>query len=155
MNVLIIEDDENKRNQICCFIQDRFSDPTICVAKSLHSGLKGIINGDYDLILLDMTLPTFDINVDEHGGRPRAYGGKEILSQMNRRGIVVPVVVVTQFDRFGQGIDLITLNELNRQLHTAYPNTYMGAVYYNAALEGWKDTLYKLIVNILQNRTSI
>jgi CheY-like chemotaxis protein len=141
MKVLVIEDDENKRNQILRFINERFPLATLTAAESFQSGLKLIITEQFDLVLLDMTLPTFDPGIDEDGGRPRAYAGREILRQMDRRRIETPVVVVTQFDRFGEGADALTLQELDARLRQAHPRTYHGAIYYSSSIEGWNEEL--------------
>lgn len=148
MNILIVEDDENKRTRIVSFLKERFEAPAIITAKSLQSGLRLIIEGGVELVILDMTMPTFDIGVDEDGGRLQAYAGREILNQMDRRDIVVPVIVVTQFDEFGVSPDILTLQELDLQLQEAYPEIYAGAVYYNVSEEGWKESLLKLIAYV-------
>jgi CheY-like chemotaxis protein len=141
MRLLVVEDDENKRNQILGFISERFSSVEVTAAESLQSGLKLIVGEHFDLILLDMTLPTFDIGIDEDGGRPRAYAGREILRQMDRRKIGTPVLVLTQFDKFGEGADALTLPELDGLLHQSHPNTYQGAIYYSSSVEDWKEEL--------------
>src|SRR5688572_11886351 len=109
MKILIVEDDENKRNQLINFIKDEFPETDIKTAKSMQSGLRTIINEKFDLVLLDMTMPTFDIDVNEvTGGRPQPYAGREILRQMRRRNLETPVLVITQFDRFGDTSNSIT-----------------------------------------------
>lgn len=148
MRILLIEDDEIKRNQINRFLLESLKKADIKIAKSLQSGLKAIINNDFDFILLDMTMPTFDIGLDEDGGRPRAYGGREILQQMARRQILIPVIVVTQFDRFGKGADSLTLSELDEQLKFIYKNNYLGCIFYNSAVDSWKKDLKRLIDTI-------
>jgi CheY-like chemotaxis protein len=145
MNILIVEDDENKRNQIIEFIEEEIAASSVTIAKSFQSGLRAIVLGGFDLILLDMTMPTFDIGFDEDGGRPQAYAGREILRQMDRREITTPVIVVTQFDKFGAGADELRLEELDEQLHKEHPASYQGAVYYNAAYADWKQELAKIV----------
>jgi CheY-like chemotaxis protein len=142
-----VEDDENKRTQILVFLIERFSSVEVVAAESLQSGLKLIVSDQFDLILLDMTLPTFDIGIDEDGGRPRAYAGREILRQMDRRQIGTPVVVLTQFDKFGEGDDALTLPELDGRLRQAHPKTYQGAIYYSSSVEGWKEELARKITH--------
>jgi CheY-like chemotaxis protein len=145
MNILIVEDDENKRNQIIEFIKEEIPTSNVTIAKSFQTGLRSIVRGGFDLILLDMTMPTFDIGFDEDGGRPQAYAGREILRQMDRREIATPVIVVTQFDKFGAGVDELRLEELDEQLRGEHPASYQGAVYYNAAYADWKQELAKMI----------
>lgn len=145
MNILIVEDDDNKRNQVVGFISSSFDNAKFIIARSLQSGLRSAIEGDIELIILDMTMPTFDISLEEDGGRPQAYAGREILRQMKRRKINIPVIVLTQFDRFGEGKDSLTLAELDAQLKDAHSDYYLGAIYYDVSSERWKDELNLLI----------
>lgn len=151
MNILIVEDDENKRAQIGNFIELSYPGVNIIYSMSMQSGLKSIIKGGIDLVILDMTMPTFDISAeDRDGGRPQAYAGREILKQMDRFKIRTPVIVVTQFDKFGTGSDALTLSELNAQLLQSHSYSYQGVVYYDVAVEGWKEDLSRMISNILE-----
>ncbi len=145
MRVLLIEDDENKRGQLISFLKEEIADVVVGVAASYHSGLRGVLDRSSDLVLLDMTIPTFDIGAEESGGRSQLYGGREILEQMDRLDIRIPVIVVTQFDRFGEHQEAVTLQELDRQLKREYPDLYCGAVYYNSAREDWKAELSEQI----------
>jgi CheY-like chemotaxis protein len=148
MRVLVIEDDEIKRNQVVEFLRETFSTVELGTTRSLQSGLRSILTGGLDLIILDMSLPTFDIGADESGGRPHAFGGREILRQMGRRGIQVPVIVLTQFDKFGVGADGMTLDALMAELERDHAGTYVGTVYYNVSREGWKEALMELMIRL-------
>jgi DNA-binding NarL/FixJ family response regulator len=148
MKVLIIEDDENKSTQIITFLNERFPYLELVAAESLQSGLRSIIASRFDLVLLDMTLPTFDISVDEDGGRPRAYAGAEFLKQLDRRKIRTPVLVITGFDKFGEGVDAIRLPELDAQLRASHAHTYIGAIYYSTSDEAWKEDLARRLVQV-------
>jgi len=153
-NVLIVEDDENKRLQLVQFITELLPQSDIQIAKSFHSGLQLIIDENHDLILLDMTMPTYDIGQYEDGGRPQHYAGREILRQMARRQILTPVLVITQFDVFGEGADAMTRDQLDKQLRINYPQTYIGTVYYNAAMGGWKHALQQKIRALIKGDTA-
>ena len=150
MEILIVEDDENKRMQTSGFIKDLVADVRIDTANALQSGLRKIIGGYFDLIILDMSMPTFDIDLHEDGGRMQAYAGREILWQMERREIEIPVVVLTQFDVFGKGDDALTLRELDETLRTTHSNIYKGSVYYDVAMGTWKDKLRNAIQDLIK-----
>ena len=146
MKTLLVEDDEDKRQQLASFIKAQLLSDVI-EARSLQSGLKALLVNDYDLIILDMSMTTFDISPaeNENGGRPQPFGGREILLQMKRRRIATRAVVVTQYDKFGQGDEETSLKELDKQLHDAFPQTYIGAVEYNVGYTGWQDQLIHLL----------
>jgi CheY-like chemotaxis protein len=152
MKILIIEDDENKRQQLELFLHNLLPNCSLAIEKSYNSGLRAI-SGDQknDLILLDMTMPTYDIGRDEDGGRPQHYAGRAILRQMKRNGTCVPVIVVTQFDVFGEGQERMTREELDAQLRREHSAVYLGTVYYNAAVDGWKDELRAAVLSIAHN----
>lgn len=145
-----MEDDENKRYQLKDFVDSLLPKSEVVATKSLQSGLKEILHKKYDLIILDMTMPTYDIDINENGGRIQPLAGTELLCQMERRELKIPVIVVTQFDRFGTGKDSTTLQELNLQLRQNHPQNYRGYVYYSTALAGWKQSLRRLIRQTLK-----
>lgn len=89
MNFLIIEDDDNKIKQICEFLLSKYPTALLTTRRSYQSGLKEIINHKpYDLIFLDMSMPTFDVTPNNSGGRFRTYAGRDILEEMGS----IPVI---------------------------------------------------------------
>ncbi len=150
-NILIVEDDENKRNQLIKFIEEKYNSIEVDIAKSFHSGLESVLSKQYDLILLDITMPTYDISHDEDGGRPQQYAGRDLLRQMKRRKLTATVIVVTQYDVFGDESDSLSLSQLDKQLNEDYPDIYHGTVYYNAAIGDWKNILEETINQLHSN----
>lgn len=145
MRVLLIEDDENKANRICAFVREFLRVDAIEVARSYQKGVAVLRSNAFDLVLLDMTIPTFEITADEEGGRPRAFGGRDILRQMDRHAISSPVIVVTQFERFGEGSEARSRAELDRELGRSHPAVYRGMVYYDSANQSWKEELARAV----------
>ncbi|MGO3700450.1 MULTISPECIES: response regulator [Halomonas] len=148
MNILIVEDQKEKSDDICSFLENFFSVfINIQVRSSLRSGLKSIISEKFDLVVLDMSMPNFDpSSEDPVGGTPDSFAGKEFLAQMDLRERFVPVVVVTQYATFSKG--QVELEDLDAGLKNSYPNFYLGAVYYSSADEGWKNAMSEIIGGI-------
>lgn len=149
MKILIVEDDFDKREKIKIHLNHILGDKAeIVECASLRSGLKTIIlNKDFDLILLDMSMPNFDMSDDKPGeGEPESFAGREIMAQMRLRGISIPVVVITQYKSFEKGT--VTLEELLDQFKDKYAEFFIGAIYYNSAIEGWKRDLSECISRI-------
>ncbi|MBE4502509.1 response regulator, partial [Vibrio parahaemolyticus] len=103
MKILIIEDNEHKREKVCAFIQSLKYGIELYESASFNSGIKAISKFDLDLIILDMSLPTHDKSANESGGRFRVYGGKDIVRKMRRKSITTPFVILTQYSNFGEG----------------------------------------------------
>jgi DNA-binding LytR/AlgR family response regulator len=147
MKILLIEDNQNKVNQLRTFINLEFPDVELIIKGSYHSGLKEIIlNDSYKLILLDISMPTYDIKPGESGGDPIPLAGKLILKEMYLRDIETKVVVVTMYENF---VDGTRLDELNEQFKQEFTTNYSGFVYFSPADSNWKEILKSKIVELL------
>jgi CheY-like chemotaxis protein len=153
MKLLLIEDDENKQTQIAVFLSANLPAVALAYARSYQTALKRLLAEEFDVVLLDMTIPTFDVTDVDDGGRPQAYGGREVLRQMDRRGILTPVFVVTQFDRFGEHRNALTLEQLDMALRGEHPRIYRGAVHYDSSLEAWKHELGTYLATFIRENT--
>ena len=141
MTVLIIEDDEFKQRRIAQVVRDFRPQTRIVLEKSVNAGLSGLSRERPDLILLDMSLTTFDVGPGEPGGRPQNFGGMEILRQMERLEILIPVVVITQHERFAKGSQEVLLSALHRELKERHGSVFKALIYYNSAAGGWEKML--------------
>jgi CheY-like chemotaxis protein len=145
MRILIIEDDSNKMQRIASEIREIRKDVQLTEARSYQSGVRHLMSGQFDFLLLDMSLPIFDISPEEDGFQVDPFSGRNILEEMYRKNMLVPTAVITMFETFGDGADLMTLDELARDLAAKYPAIYRGAIYYNSSEINWKESLKKLI----------
>ena len=84
MRFLIIDDDEFKAN---CAKNILNGHETVVVG-SYQSGMKKIVTEAWDGIILDMGFPQFDDGTDYEKDK-----GLDILREMKRRAIYIPVVV--------------------------------------------------------------
>lgn len=141
MKVLIVEDDSNKLTRVREFVQLQLPDSDVLERRSYQSGLKCIIDSRPQVILLDMAMPTYDVTLSEKGGRPRPFAGRDILVQMKRRHLAGCVIVVTQYETFGEGADQRSLAQLDVQLRLEFSGLYCGAVFYHAAETDWRVQL--------------
>lgn len=152
MKILIIEDDQNKAYQIVDFLKKQLLNADIIEKQSYQSGLKEILHNKFELIILDMSLPIFDIFPEERNNTPEAYAGRDILRQMHRHRVNYPVVVVSQFEMFGDSSSSTSLQVISNELSRKYKN-YFGHVYYNAAIDDWKINLQNLMNNVWERNS--
>jgi CheY-like chemotaxis protein len=146
MRMLLIEDDVNKAEQIAGFVGATFPDWELVVRRAFQSGLKEAIINPPQVILLDMTMPSYEVGPREAGGRERRYAGREILRQLSRRSISVPVIVITQYEQFEEEGEIVALAELVAQLRAEYPVNFVDAVFYQAANASWMERLKTLLL---------
>lgn len=144
MKILIIEDDPNKAKQLDDFFLNVAELNEITIKKSYKTGLREILSNNYNFLVLDMSMPTFDISTDAGGGKVMHFGGKEILRQLKRKNISLPTIVVTQFESFGES-KKITLTKLIEELEENFSNNYIKTIFYNPAGIEWKNELLEVI----------
>ncbi|MBL8876108.1 MAG: response regulator [Phycisphaerae bacterium] len=146
MNVLIVEDDLNKLKQISELLHKELPGASIVERHSYQSGLKEVMTTRPDFVVLDMSMPTYDVKSGQQGGRTRAYAGREILSELARKRLKCKVVVVSQFESFHDPIEgRITLEELKVLLRRQFESNYLGAIYYNPAEAAWRTELTAIL----------
>ena len=141
--ILLIEDDADKSKKIQLFLKTLYQ-CDITEKKSYKSSLKELIsNGDdYDFILMDMSMPNFDISEEEpDGGSHESFAGRDLLEQMKLREIETSVFIITQYDTFGESFNKLSLEELKSQLNDQFCPIYKDTIYYNTAQENWKNEL--------------
>lgn len=144
--LLIVEDLELKANAIKAFVQKEYPFVQIVHTESYNSSLKEIFTNyeKYDLILLDMTMSTFDISEEDHGGVPEPLAGQQILDGMFLRDITTPVVVMTMYKSFaGVGIA-----DFDKELSEEYSDIYQGYIFFVYNSNDWKEKLKKHLINI-------
>lgn len=145
MKILIIEDDHNKLDRLRGLVSQELTHAEVKEARAYQKGLRLLRDWRPDLLLLDMSMPTYEVGTGEQGGRPRSFGGRQILHEMRRRKIGARVIIVTQFDVFGDGPEQKTLSQLKLELATEFRGLYVGAVYYDPAASDWGDDLRRML----------
>lgn len=147
--ILFVEDDEPKLEQVLALL-DTFAELDVCVAKSLNAACKRIDDDEFDLVLLDMSLPTFDNGMTVGAsGRQKTFGGREILMYLWENEKDVPVLVITQFKDFPGDEGPINLPQLHEQLKNDFPGLYCDHIYFEHNNDAWKTTLTKLLCGLI------
>lgn len=150
LTVLIIEDSESKLNSIQGVLERELSCVSIRKALSVRSAIDSVLAILPDLIIADMSLPTFDIEARERGGTPRPFGGIEVFETLERNEIVVPVVVVTSYPAITEGDHSIGLTELSKRLKDDFPENFLGTVYFDSAYSNWEQEITVYIHQVLE-----
>lgn len=148
--VLLVEDDAFKAKRISDFVRSRYKDATMCVERSVSSGLSSIVDSKPTIMLLDMSLSTYDVGPHEAGGRPQNFGGLTVFEHMVRRKISIPTIVITQFPGFKRddGAE-VSLDALRSELHLKFPNTFKALLWYSSGDRKWEAELEYWMNDIL------
>ena len=145
MKIIIIEDDPNKAHQIISFLKEELKFSEIIYKKSYQSGLKELYENNFDFVLLDMSLPTYDINPGEDAYKFRHVAGYDILNELKRKKRAAKVIIMTQFERFGEGKQYISLINLKMVLRKEFSENYLITISYHPGRTTWKEELIEII----------
>lgn len=147
MRILIIEDAERKLEHIRQFLVDTVGATQIEERRSYASGIAAAIECSLDLIILDMTLPNFDVTTGDSASEMFFFAGRDILHELKRKGISCPVVVITQFPEFGRDSERMTLSELKKELESLFSDSYLGTIYYHPSKVEWQSELISMLTD--------
>jgi len=147
---ILIEDDSKKIEDIKEYVTKQLGCEIFTVKESYQSGIREILQNDYDLLLLDMSIPTFDKTPEESGGPYEKFGGYKVLREIIRKNRPVKTILITMFDDFGESDLSITLSQIDQSLKQEFSNIYLGSVFYHARENKWQEDL-KTIIQEIEN----
>lgn len=148
MKVLLVEDYEEKANNIIEFLSQEFPAFQVERCTAYNTAQETIFeNPDkFDLILLDMSMTTYDLGTDASGGKPEPTAGRDLLEGMYLREITTPVIVVTMYNVFGRK----ELSAFHKELLADFPQNYKDYVFYSSQRNDWKKDLKNKINKALK-----
>lgn len=143
MKLLYIEDEEEKAKEISNFLDGLH---TLDLAKSYTSGVIAICKKEYDLILLDMSLPLYDYeSEDNENNEFDTFAGIDIIKELIRLNRKEKVVIITAFDILGEGDNKVDILQLDHRMIEDYSDIYLGIIHYNASSLEWQRELQEII----------
>ncbi len=143
MKILIVEDDSFKIEDLKEHIKNKISNCIITVKKSYQSACDAALSDYFDLLLLDMSIPTFDITNNEKGGDTLKNGGELIMRELTEEGIPFEAVIISQYETFNQE----TVEQIDTRLENQFGPHYHGWIKYSTRNNDWQEKLTKIIEN--------
>lgn len=150
--ILLVEDEDHKVSHLKRQIQaSAHKDADLHVAKSVKDAIAAVLSKTYDLVVLDMALPTFtkEKSSGETGGVAQASGGVEVIRMMQQIEKNPPIIVVTQYpDIFISG-QLIRLRKIRDTLNRKYKSNVLGVVLYSYEGEDWTRSFDRFLERVV------
>lgn len=147
MQLLLIEDDGFKRVQIERYL-NYLGIRDISHSYSFNSAKRSIKNSKFDFIVMDMSLPTSDVSIEDTGGIPQTFGGKRLLRYMKYHKIHTPVIVVTQFERFKADGTEVNVESLGKSLAEEFKDFFIEIIYFSHSDTVWQTSIHRILENI-------
>jgi DNA-binding response OmpR family regulator len=145
MRILYVEDDTEKANKIIKFLNSNVEKCDVKLCNSYMSGVLSLEDNRYDLVILDMSLPLYDSNVDDDINEFLKFAGLDFMDEMKRTDIKTNVIVITAFEKISDNVKELTLEQLKEQMENEYNGIYLGSVYYSTKSLEWCQNLLDLI----------
>ncbi|WP_294210581.1 hypothetical protein [uncultured Sphingomonas sp.] len=145
MNVLVVEDDEFKAADIVRLISEAIGSATITRAASVTSALRAITAGGFPLVILDMSLPTFDLSGPGGGGSPQSQGGVEVLRLASRLASECVYLVVTQYPDIEIDGREVPLAKAAKQLSSRFKVNVKECLLYEFDRDDWQASFSRAL----------
>jgi ActR/RegA family two-component response regulator len=147
MRVLLIEDEEHKAEDLTRRLLAKGVAPgDLKRAIGVRQAVLQVMEGVYDLVIVDMALPTFSSTGDDgSGGGGQAVGGIEILRALSNANASTKVIIVTQYPDIIVGGNRVRLHQAARVLSAKYRQEVLGAVLYSYKTPEWETAFDALL----------
>ncbi|SOE87072.1 Response regulator receiver domain-containing protein [Burkholderia sp. YR290] len=152
-DVLIVEDNNHKRERIITFLHETFPKCKVIEAHSFTAACKRIAEQEFAAVLMDMSLPTYDKSATESGGRFRAFGGRELARKIIRRSISTKILFITQYQSFSERGTSQTFESLDEEVRLECGSHYIGFVHYDSSRSAWKEKITETLGCMLNETT--
>lgn len=97
MNLLLVEDDGFKLQSIIYYLNENFGILKVDEARSIHEAITMLRSSLYDLVLLDMSLPSHRAQEGAGGVYSHPVGGLDILFHICTKNRSEKVIIITQY----------------------------------------------------------
>ena len=109
----------------------------VVIAQSVKDAVRAVDERQYNLIILDMALPTFMKQVKSAGGTTQASGGVEVIRAIQRAGLTSRIIIVSQYPDLEIGGRYLPLEKSAEFLSEKYGVNVIGAVRYDYDDKSW------------------
>lgn len=132
LKILLVEDEPHKREELTACL-DKFYGEALDLenVESVHDAFWAVKIEDYELIILDMALPTFSTEgATAQRGLDQALGGFEVLRTLKARGLRSNIIIITQYPDITVGGERLKLTSAAGILSQRYEQNVLGAIIY-------------------------
>lgn len=143
--VLLVEDDAFKQKELEGALLEMLPDAEVRVGRSVRQALSLLGERVYDLIVLDMALPSHEVRPAAAQPMSQPSGGVELLLELSYEERGDPVIIVTQYPEIEFNGRFYALQQFGRAFGRKASANLLGAVYFNVLDGGWRAELRRLI----------
>lgn len=143
--ILLVEDDAFKQKELEGALLELIPDADVRVGRSVQQAVTLLGERAYDLIVLDMALPSHEVRPAAAQPMSQPSGGVELLLELSYEQRGDPVIIVTQYPEIEFDGRLFALSQFARAFGKKASANLRGAVYFNVLDGGWQAELRRLV----------
>lgn len=143
MRILYVEDEDEKAKEVVNYLSAILE---IELTKSYSSCVSAIYEKEYDMILLDMSLPLYDYDSEDNDENEfDTFAGIDIINELVRLDRKEKVAIITAFDILGEDENRVDIHQLDDKMRQEYSDSYLGIIHYDASSLEWRRQLQEII----------
>lgn len=146
MNVLLVEDDNFKKELIVKALNAEFSNAKFTYAKSVQHAVVEVQRKVFDLIVLDIALPSHDSRAGGSQPLSQPAGGVELLLELSFEDRADKVIIVTMYPEIEFNGKLYPLSSFAKIVLEELGLKIDGVVHFNALEKKWERELLEIIL---------
>lgn len=149
MKVLIVEDDAYKLDALSEVVNEIASPCSIDPCRSVQSAVSSLAANEYDIVVLDMSLPSHDLEKGSMLGIPRLSGGMEVLFELDYSSASSKIIIVTQYPEIEMSGELVSLDRVINFISREYLMEVTACIYYDPDTKAWRQEMISAVRGLL------
>lgn len=141
MKILIVEDDDYKLERIKSFAEKEFGSVVMIARDNLKVALEAIAEDSYDLIFVDMAIPSHPTMAGQGTPVPFNTGGLSVLMELAALNRKDHCIIITQYPDIEISGEYIPLDQVKEKLPLLLECEVLACIFYDEDNDIWQNEL--------------
>lgn len=137
VRILLVEDDDHKIADLEPIVSSVLPSAYLTIKRSVREGTVAVKGGHFDLVILDLSLPTFDQKAFASGGTAQPQGGFEVLRMLDHIDRRPEILIVSQYYQVEFDGSYVPLDQSVEIIASRFGAKIMGVSIYDMESDEW------------------
>lgn len=144
-DILLVEDDLFKREMVISLLRERLPSRLVTLADSVSAAVQLLKDNSFDLLILDMSLPSHEPKPGSAGVASLLSGGLEVIMELAYQAIDTPVIILTQYREVEIESKLVPLRLVKKTIASTFDIQIRDALHFDRKTQVWAERLIELV----------